>query len=490
MKLPEIINNIPELVKIAGDLNREISSMTHDSRRVGPDCLFIAVRGLITDGHNFIDLAIKTGALAIVYDRPEITIPEHLTAILVQDSRQALPLLAGNFYQHPERSLTLIGITGTNGKTTSNYFLQHLLMAGGTKTGRVGTTGAALEALEIDLIHTTPEASDLYKLLSTFVEHGAAAATLEVSSHALSQGRVDGLTFQAAIFSNLTQDHLDYHQSFDEYLKAKQLLFKGLSHEAVALVNIDDPSSEDMIAGCRARIIRYGFHSAADYRIDKHSANENGIELQVKTPRESVTVQVNTVGTFNIYNFLSAFATALELGCQLDPIVKAAQTLPCVPGRLEKMNNKAPFKVFVDYAHTPDAMKTVLQTLAEAYPDNRLITVFGCGGDRDQGKRAIMGDIATQLSTQSIITDDNPRTEASMAIIDAIVVGCKDRNNYKIIQDRSTAVKTALIEAEQGDIVAILGKGHEPYQEIMGERKPYSDMDIVKQFMEQHGYSA
>lgn len=490
MQLSKLMHMVPGIKQTSGNLDIQIASLTYDSRKITRGSLFVAVQGLVSDGHDFIAQAIDAGAGAVVYDREVVPISNSVTAILVEDSRKALPLFAANFYGHPEDKLTLIGITGTNGKTTSNYFLQHLLSAGGLKTGRVGTTGAALDTLEVDLIHTTPESSDLMEILHTFDKAGAQAATLEVSSHALAQGRTAGLTFKAAVFSNFTQDHLDYHKSLDEYLLAKQLLFKGLDEAALAIINIDDPNAAKMIEGCKARVISYGYQPEADYQIQSCVSSDVGMELIISTPQGLLTFPVNTVGTFNSYNFLSAFVTALELGSNLALTIQAANTLPVVPGRLERMHNNAPFMVFVDYAHTPDAMETVLQTLAEAYPSRQLLSVFGCGGDRDQGKRPIMGEIATRLSSHAIITDDNPRTEESMSIIDAIAAGCITQNNFTIISDRTSAVIQALENAKPGDVVAILGKGHEPYQEIMGVRKPYSDMNVVNQFMEQHGYSA
>jgi UDP-N-acetylmuramoyl-L-alanyl-D-glutamate--2,6-diaminopimelate ligase len=490
MQLSNTIEKLPEIINIIGDMDIEISSMTYDSRKSTPGSLFVAIRGLKSDGHKFIEKAVSQGATALVYDREDISVPENVSSVLVQDSRKALSFLAANYFNHPEQKLALIGITGTNGKTTSNYFLQHLLSSAGLPTARVGTTGAAFKGVEVDLIHTTPESSDLYELLNAFVEEGANTATLEVSSHALDQRRVDGLDFRIGIFSNLSQDHLDYHNSLEEYLKAKQLLFKNLSSNSIAIINADDASAESIIEGCEAKIIRYGYNSAADYQILSHTVNDDGLEVNINTPNGSLLVQTNTVGDFNVYNLVSALSAALELGCDAKKLLTASRNLPAVPGRLEKMVNRAPFQVFVDYAHTPDAMETVLNTLSEAYPDNKLISVFGCGGDRDQTKRPIMGDIATRISTSAIITDDNPRTESSMDIINAIAVGCAGRSNYKIIQDRSSAVLAALDQASKGDIVAILGKGHEPYQEIMGERKPYSDMNVVDQYMEQHGYSA
>ena len=490
MILAKILDQLPGIQNTNGELNIEISSLAHDSRSVAPASLFIAMRGLLSDGHNYIDDAIESGAVALVYDRPDIPISSDIISIRVDDSRQALAALAANFYEHPETKLDLIGITGTNGKTTCNYFIQHLLNAGRFSTGRVGTTGASLGELEIDLVHTTPESIDLYSILNSFVQADAKAATLEVSSHALAQHRVDGLVFKIAIFTNLTQDHLDYHDTFEDYLAAKQLLFTGLSPEAIAIINSDDPHSEKMISSCEARIIRYGYGPDSDYCISRAETSNRGIKLYITTPKESLEVYVNTIGKYNTYNFLAVFAAALELGCDAHDVVNAAANLSPAPGRLEMMVNKAPFKVFVDYAHTPDAMQTVLQTLSESFPSNRLITVFGCGGDRDKGKRPIMGEIASRLSTLVIITDDNPRSELPMDIIKAIETGCTDSGNYNIIQNRSKAIQSALNEAGPEDVVAILGKGHEPYQEIRGERIPYSDMNVVNDFMEQHAYSS
>ena len=489
MKLADLFPKQLEALKIVGDTQVELSGISYDSRQVKPGHLFIAVRGLVTDGHNYIGKAIEAGAIAIVYDRSTAEIPTQATAILVSDSRLMLPQIASTFFGHPEEGLKLVAITGTNGKTTTNYFIQHLMTESGVETGRIGTTGAAMRQFEIDLMHTTPESADLYEILAEFVSHGAKAVTLEVSSHALSQNRVDGLDFDVAIYTNLTQDHLDYHGSLEDYLAAKQLLFKGLSRESVAIVNMDDPHAERIIEVCVAKIVRYGYNSSAEYRILDHSINRHGVELNIDTPYGVKNLQVNTVGKFNYYNFLAAYTAAVELECDLERLGRSASSLPTVPGRLERMETRAPFQVFVDYAHTPDAMETVLGTLREAYPDRRLITVFGCGGDRDRGKRPIMGEIATRVSTDVIITDDNPRSETSQSIIAQILSGCSDRLNYQVIANRAEAVSAALGMARTGDIVAILGKGHEPYQEIMGERRPYSDMQIVHSYMEQHGYS-
>ncbi len=489
MHLTKLIHQIPDVLSTKGNQSAEVTGISYDSRQVKPGHLFIAIRGLITDGHDFIDNAIDAGASVIVYDRSDLVIPEEIASILVKDSRLILAKIASSYFGHPEEGLKLVAITGTNGKTTTNYFVQHLLDTSGTKTGRIGTTGAKMGGVDIDLMHTTPESADLYEILAEFVAHGAKAVTLEVSSHALAQNRVDGLTFDVAVYTNLTQDHLDYHGSLEDYLAAKQLLFKGLTKESVAIVNMDDPYAERIIEVCVAKIIRYGYNSNAEYHILDHSINRNGVELTLDTPYGQRVVQVNTVGKFNYYNFLASYAAAIELECDIEKVEQSAESLPMVPGRLEKISSQAPFKVFVDYAHSPDAMETVLSTLVDSYPECRILTVFGCGGDRDKGKRPMMGEIATRLSSKAFITDDNPRTEAPLKIIQEIIAGCGDRSNYSIVQNRTDAINTALLEAKPGDIVAVLGKGHEPYQEIMGERKPFSDMIIVDQFMERHGYS-
>jgi len=490
MKLNQLLAHQSDIRAIQGTTDLEISGISYDSRQIRPGYLFIAVRGQVSDGHNYIDQALEAGAIAIIYDRSELALPAGPTAILVPDSRLILPQIAADYCGHPEDELKLVAITGTNGKTTTNYFVQHLLNASGTPTGRIGTTGANLGQIDVDLMHTTPESADLYEILADFVAHGAKAVTLEVSSHALAQNRVDGLSFDVAIYTNLTRDHLDFHGSLEDYLAAKQLLFKGLSADSVAIVNMDDPFAERIIEVCVAKIIRFGYSRDAEYRIIDHSINRQGVELTLVTPQGNQSLQVNTVGKFNYYNFLAAYATAIELEHAVELVAAAAETLPAVPGRLELMQNTAPFQVFVDYAHTPDAMETVLTTLAETYPERDLITVFGCGGDRDRGKRPLMGEIATRLSTQVIITDDNPRSEAPRAIIKAITAGCGQRQNYQVIPERQTAILQALGQASDKSILAILGKGHESYQEIQGVRRPYSDMNIINQFMEQHGYSA
>lgn len=468
----------------------EVTGIVHDSRRVLPGNLFVALRGQHVDGHDYILSAISSGASAIIYDRPEWHIPSSVTAVCVEDSRSALPRLAANYYGHPERTLTLFGITGTNGKTTTNYILQHILNYCGKATGRIGTTGAAFKDLKFDLIHTTPEADLIYEILSAFKDRAAAAVTLEVSSHALVQNRVSGLPFQAAVFTNLTQDHLDYHEDFESYLKAKQLLFNMLPSSGTAIINADDPAAEKMVANCPARVVRFGFSPNSDYQIQNLRMKEAGMLLTLRSGSKTWNCQTNAVGKFNAYNVLAAVVVALESGSQLEEVLAACRILPPVPGRLEKMDISAPFQVYVDYAHTPDAMETVLSTLSEAYPSRNLIVIFGCGGDRDKSKRPVMGEIATRIANRVVITDDNPRTEAPMDIIHEIERGCTNRQNYTIIQERAQALRQTLEDAHSGDIIAILGKGHEPYQEINGKRIPYSDMTIVNEYMESYGNSA
>ena len=481
MLLDKIIKQVPDVLEVQGDLSTDVAGISYDSRQVEVGHLFIAVRGLITDGHDYIHAAIEAGAQVIVYDRADFVIPDEIVSIRVKDSRLALPIIASSYFGNPEDGLKLVAITGTNGKTTTNYFVQHLLDKSGSKAGRIGTTGAQMQGVDIDLMHTTPESADLYEILAEFVSHGAKAVTLEVSSHALSQNRVDGLTFDVAVYTNLTQDHLDYHGSLEDYLAAKQLLFKGLPKESVAVVNMDDPYAERFIEVCVAKIIRYGYNSNAEYRILDHSINRNGVELTLDTPYGQRAVQVNTVGTFNYYNFLAAYATAIELECDIEKVELSAKTLPHVPGRLEKLQHQAPFQVFVDYAHTDDALQQVLKTLREI-TDERLHVVFGCGGNRDVGKRHKMGAAAARYADVVWVTTDNPRHESPESIAAQVVEGCRSVNaGYCQLElDRARAIDEALRGAQPGDTVLLAGKGHETYQEIQDAVLPFDDREQAR----------
>ncbi len=488
MLLMDIIKDIPGIKVIEGPTDVDISAITYDSRKVQPGSLFFAVKGLKVDGHDFIPQAIDAGATAIMSDQAVPSTGERVTRILCDDSRDVMALMSAGFFGEPAKTLKVIGITGTNGKTTTAYYVQHILEQAGLNTGRIGTTGVAYGDQEIQTMHTTPESTDLQGYLADMVSANLQAVVMEVSSHALDQRRVKGIEFSAALFTNLSQDHLDYHSDLEEYLAAKRTLFQGLPKGSIALVNADDSRSSDMLAGCEARIVTLGLEHPADYRVTNWVVQAEKVQLTVNTPLGEMLFQARTIGKFNYYNILSAIAISMELGIEPAAIQMAVQTLPVVPGRLEDASGKAPFRIIVDYAHTPDAVRRVLQVLRESYPSGRLITVFGCGGDRDRDKRPQMGHLATSLSDLTFITDDNPRTEPSDQIIQEIIQGVDTSANFKVINDRTEAIETALNTAKSGDILAILGKGHEDYQEIDGQRLPFSDIAVIQNYRVDHGY--
>lgn len=488
MLLLELIENVPGIKIVDGSTEVEINAVTLDSREVGQGSLFCAIQGLQTDGHQYIPQAVAAGASAILCDRAEDLENPGVTRILCENTREVLPLVAARFHGKPAERLDMIGITGTNGKTTTAYFVQHLLNQSGKPTGRIGTTGISYGEIEHSSLHTTPESSDLQAMLSGMLAAEMEAVVMEVSSHALHQHRVKGIPYRVALFTNLSQDHLDYHSDLEDYLAAKRILFEDLNPGSIAIVNADDPRSEAILAGCKARIVSLAVNASADYRILAWEQQAELVHLQVQTPIGEMSFKARTVGMFNYYNVLSAIAICVEMGINSRLIQNALETLPIVPGRLEDASGSAPFRIVVDYAHTPEAIERVLGVLRTSYPEARLLTVFGCGGDRDRNKRPQMGQIATSLSDKSFITDDNPRTEPSDQIIQDIIKGVAEDADYKVINDRREAVETALNTAKTGDVVAILGKGHEDYQEIMGKRIPFSDIEIIKTYRADHGY--
>ena len=488
MQLIELLKDIPGIKSIHGPQDVPVQGVSYDSRRVSQGDLFCALRGQQFDGHDYIAAALNAGSRIIACEDPAYRDTGEATWIICQNSREFLALASNRFYGHPGQSMTMVGITGTNGKTTTAYYLQHIMNASGRRTGRMGTTGVAYDSKEITTLHTTPESRDTYHFLANMRDHGIDSVVMEVSSHALDQFRVAGIPFDAALFTNLTQDHLDYHKDMESYFQAKEHLFRSLAADSKAFVNLDDPRGADMLTHCPAHAITYALDQPADYRLTAFQVDGTLVKLTILTPQGELQVAARSVGRFNYYNVLAASAIALELGVSPVELTAALPTLPAVPGRLENVSGKAPFEVFIDYAHTPDAMERVLGVLREAYPHSRLVCVFGCGGDRDRDKRPKMGAIASRLSDAIIITDDNPRSEPSQAIIDEILPGVDPATPRAIINDRTQAIETALAEAGESDVVAVLGKGHEDYQEVMGQRLPISDLAIIRRFREQHGY--
>lgn len=473
-----------ETPSVAGDAHRTIEGIAHDSREVRPGFLFAALRGLTHDGHDFIGDAAARGAVAVIVDRP-ISTPAGLTVVRVADSRRALGQASAAFYGHPSRRLKTIGVTGTNGKGATTFLVDAILRRAGRPCGIIGTMGMVIGGTIEPTDRTTPEAPALQRSLRTMVDRGCRYAAVEVASHALAMERVAGCRFDAGVFTNLTRDHLDFHKSMEAYLAAKSRLFAGLSDDAWAVLNADDPASAVLRLVTRARVMTYGLRGPADVRGRDVRLHLRGAEFVAETPAGAARVTLRLAGEFNVANALAAFAVGLTQGIALDVIAEALASMPGIPGRFESVDEGQPFAVIVDYAHTPDGLENVLRT-ARQITTGRVIVVFGCGGDRDRTKRPIMGRIAAELADQVIVTSDNPRSEAPRAIIDEITPGVaaggeRRRVAVDIEPDRRRAIDLAVGAASSGDLVLIAGKGHESYQEIAGVRQAFDDRDVVRE---------
>jgi UDP-N-acetylmuramoyl-L-alanyl-D-glutamate--2,6-diaminopimelate ligase len=475
-----------------GWLEREVRDIAHDSRKVKPGCLFVAVRGFHSDGHQFISQAIRQGAAAIVAEKKEgPQVPPGTPMIIVEDSRRALALLANAFFDHPSRKLKLIGITGTNGKTTATYLLKSIVEAAGHKVGLIGTIDYRVGNRVYPAPNTTPESLELQRLLSEMAGLGVDHCIMEVSSHALALGRTAGCEFAAAGFTNLTQDHLDFHETMDAYFQAKLSLFSGLSSESWAIINIDDSHGVEITRKTSARVITTGFSELANVRpAGKIRHGIDGLMFDAASPAGTIPVESPLVGRHNIHNILTAIGLGTALGISSDRIARGLKNMKAVPGRMEKVEEGQPYGVVVDYAHTEDAITRLLEAVREITA-KRIITVFGCGGDRDRTKRPKMGEAAINGSDIVIITSDNPRTEDPASIIreiekgleregiktsapEALLKGASGKKPYSGIPDRYTAIAAAVGIAGPGDMVVLAGKGHENYQ-IIGEKKTHFD---------------
>jgi UDP-N-acetylmuramoyl-L-alanyl-D-glutamate--2,6-diaminopimelate ligase len=440
----------------------------------------VALRGTEVDGHRFIDMAIDRGARVVVMEddlaRPDaLFMHAGVFKILVPDTRRALARMAANLYHHPSQKLRVIGVTGTNGKTTTTHLIRSILEAAGEQVGLIGTIEYLIGSERLPATHTTPESLELNKMLATMVERGCTSAIMEVSSHGLAMQRVHGLRFRSAVFTNLTQDHLDFHGSMDEYSRAKRLLFGMLDRTAVAVTNAGDPSGMAMVAGTAARILTYNVGGAADVRAEDVRMDVRGLTMSVVTSAGKIPVSSTLTGSFNVANLLAAAGAAIGLGIPEEAITRGIRNLPSVRGRFEQVVSPEGWTAVIDYAHTPDALENVLQTLRTLLPKGgRIITVFGCGGNRDRGKRPIMGRIASTYSDVTIVTSDNPRGEDPGAIIDQILGGIPAGSSVYAEVDRRGAIRRALLQARRGDVVLVAGKGHEEYQ-IIGERRLHFD---------------
>jgi UDP-N-acetylmuramoyl-L-alanyl-D-glutamate--2,6-diaminopimelate ligase len=462
----------------------EARGVTHDSRQVAPGWIFVALRGLKTDGSQFIPQAVANGAAAAVAEGApagDVDMPW----MVVKDARLALALLAAEFYGHPSRRMQVVGITGTNGKTTTSYVLSAMFEAAGIRCGLMGTVTYRIGAREVEATRTTPEAPEVQRMLRQMADEGCGAGVMEVSSHALALRRVDGTRFAAAVFTNLTRDHLDFHEDMEDYFVAKRRLFEMLPPEAPAIVNLDDPRGP-ALTEVVTRPVTYAINRPADVSPGPLSYSLTGLRFEVRTPQGTVHVRSRLVGRPNVYNILAAAATAASLGLPLDAIERGLEQLSGVPGRFELASTPDDdITVVIDYAHTDDALRNLLET-ARPLAERRLITVFGCGGDRDRSKRPLMGMVAARLSDVVVITSDNPRSEDPARIIEEAKRGAQPelRNGdteLVTIVDRREAIHQAVGLARKGDVVLVAGKGHEKYQEIAGRVLPFDDVAVARE---------
>jgi UDP-N-acetylmuramoyl-L-alanyl-D-glutamate--2,6-diaminopimelate ligase len=486
MQLKILAEAIP-VREVLGSLDREVDGIFYDSRRVQKNGLYVAVRGAHVDGHQFTEQAIERGASAIVVERPESH--SRATSLVVADSREALADLAFTFFKKPALRLKMAGVTGTNGKTTTTFLLKHICDDAGLRSGLIGTVRYEIGERVLPATRTTPESLDLQELLSQMADAGCKAAVMEVSSHALAQERTRGLEWDVAVFTNLTQDHLDFHETMEDYFEAKACLFTGLKNQpnkkaAAAVINLDDRYGEQLVGRIKDEVtlITYGVSARADFRASNYRAEFGGTSFQLDARGKSYLVRVPLIGRFNVANALAALAAANSLGIGLREAVLSLAKSPQVPGRLEAVPAKRQFQIFVDYAHSDDALLNVLKTLRELSP-NRLIVVFGAGGDRDKQKRPLMGRVADQNADYSIISSDNPRKEDPLAIIADVQKGFRS-GNFETIPDRAEAIARAIALAQPRDIVLIAGKGHENYQEFGDHTIPFDDRQMAMRALE------
>ncbi len=480
MKLLKDILYRVSLVEVVGSTNVAITAVSFDSRRIEKDSLFFAVRGTQSDGHKYIDETIVGGAIAIVCEVLPEKMDAKITYIKVSDSALALGIVASNFYDNPSEKIKLVGVTGTNGKTTTVTLLFNLFKKLGYKVGLLSTVKNQINNDVMPAVHTTPDAIELNWLLRQMLDKGCTHCFMEVSSHAVVQNRIAGIHFTGGVFTNITHDHLDYHKTFDEYIKAKKRFFDGLSSDAFALTNKDDANGNVMLQNTRANKKTYSLRGMADYRCKVVENQFTGLQLNI----DNTEVWSKLIGSFNAYNLLAVYATAILLKEDKTNVLTTLSSLSAVEGRFQYVRTENGIIGIVDYAHTPDALINVLKTIADIRTGNeQVITVVGCGGDRDVTKRPMMAKTACDFSNKVILTSDNPRSEEPDAIIRDMQQGVDVINNKKTISitNRSEAIKTACSYANEGDIILVAGKGHEKYQEIKGVKYPFDDLEVLQQ---------
>lgn len=480
MKLITLLKDIPYHL-VLGDTNQEVDSIIYDSRVKTNNGLFVAIKGFNTDGHKYIQAAIENGAKTIVIEDEVELKQSGITVIKVSDTRLVMANLASNFYDHPSQKLELVGVTGTNGKTSITFLLGQLLEAYGKKIGIIGTIENRIGTNILKAQRTTPESADLQQLLATMHKEGVSHCLMEVSSHALALNRVEGCAFKLGIFTNLTQDHLDFHKTMEAYGEAKALLFK---HAQVGIVNEDSTYVNMMKEKATCKMITYGIHKPADYHASDIHITAGGVSYNLQTPEGEYKVEVPIPGEFSVYNSLAVICAARQLGLPMDFIIDHLKVVKGVPGRVQSFQSPKGYSVLVDYAHTPDGLENVLETIKQ-FAKGRIITVFGCGGDRDNTKRPLMGEVAAKYSDEVIITSDNPRSEDPYVILDQVEVGVKRHQvNYIKMEDRKEAIYYALGHAKKDDVVLIAGKGHENYQILKERIIHFDDSEIVREFIQ------
>jgi UDP-N-acetylmuramoyl-L-alanyl-D-glutamate--2,6-diaminopimelate ligase len=491
MKLAEMIKTVKPLA-VEGPLDHEISGITYDSRRVMPGNLFVAFRGERTDGHSYVEAAIDRGAAAVVLERDTGFNPR-ATRIKVSDARRSMAQVSAQFYNHPSQSLKVVGITGTNGKTTTAFMVRAILETAEMPCGLLGTVQYQIGQRVIPAARTTPESVEIQEMMSEMIRAGCAGVSMEVSSHALDQSRVAAVDFDVAVFTNLSQDHLDYHRTMKNYFESKAKLFSALGtvrKAGRAVVNVDNAYGRELIKrlGGDNAVLSYGVSTDAVIRAEDVRVSAEGCYFVVHTPQGSIPMSLPLIGRYNVSNALAAIGACLALGVDLGTIEAALAQFRAVPGRVESVNVDEEYRILIDYAHTAEALRNVLVTVGEL-TRGRLILVFGCGGNRDKGKRKPMGAAACELADFSILTNDNPRTEDPREILKQIEGAFPDaaRNRYQVIEDRREAIERALDIARPGDTVLIAGKGHETYQEFADTVVPFNDRQVVEEYFSLSG---
>lgn len=484
MKLHELLNNLHALVPFSGE-NPDITSIENDNRKVQQGSLFICIKGYTVDGHDFAEAAVKSGAVAVI---AEHDLPLNVPVIVVNDTNRAMAVLADAFYGQPSRKFKLVGITGTNGKTTVSHLIEKVLSDAGKKTGLIGTMYTKIGAKMIETKNTTPESLTLQKTFKSMADEGVEAAVMEVSSHALDEGRVHGTEFDVAVFTNLSQDHLDYHHTMEEYKHAKGLLFSQLGNTfetnkpKFAVLNVDDPAADSFMRGTSAHIITYGIDQKADISAKDITMTSKGTAFTLSAAGRELLVNMQLIGKFSVYNVLAGIGAGLALGMPLEHIIRSIEGVEGVAGRFELVNAGQDFTVIVDYAHTPDSLENVLSTISQ-FAQKKVFVVVGCGGDRDRTKRPLMAKIACNLATDPIFTSDNPRSEDPIEILKDMQAGAEGES-YQLIPDRKAAIEFAVKNASEGDVILIAGKGHETYQIIGSQVFDFDDRKVAKDAIE------